>query len=305
MPVWQFGNDRGAAARALLLAEALFEGPRGGSRNVPFAWEYKVCGVGLFARNETNVVPALFVETAGPVSELSALNWNNVAEAGAALRAVFGTNLEWLGEVVAVRVPPTLLHANPGDGVRVLKNTGLLGSAVTWKGGRGYLTAGHVAQGSGNAVHDSRGSKLGDVVFIRTGSSAVSGGCTSSSVDVAVIESAPGVTVLSAGISGTGMASPRAAVNVYTASGPVGALIYAATQWWWMSGMGVALTQVYLSGSSVTGSGDSGGPVTLSASPNVVIGHVVGGNAVLSCFQDVDHQLAEIRGDPAFSTIAI
>lgn len=305
MPVWQFGNDKGAAARAALLAEALFEGPRGESRKAPFAWEYKICGVGLFARNATNVVPALFVETTGAVNQLSVLNWSNDAEASAALTAVFGTNRQWLGEVVAVRVPPTLHHAGPGDGITVLGKTGLLGSAVKWAGGHGYLTAGHVAQAKGNAVFDSGGSKLGNVVFIRTGSSAVSGGCTSSSVDVAVIDLGPGIPVLTAGISRTGMASPRASVDVYTASGPQVALIYAATQWWWMSGAGVALTQVYLSGSSITSPGDSGGPVTLSASPNLLIGHVVGGNAVLSCFQEVDHQLAEIRGDPTFSTITI
>jgi hypothetical protein len=176
---------------------------------------------------------------------------------------------------------------------------------VKWGGGHGYLTAGHVAQAKGNAVYDSTGSKLGDVVSVRTGSSAVLGGCTSSSVDVAVIDPAPGIPAVTAGITGTGTASPHANVNVHTALGPKAALIYAATQWWWMSGAGVALTQVYLSGTSVTTPGDSGGTVTLSASPHVLIGHVVGGNAVLSCFQEVDHQLAEIRGDPTFSTITI
>jgi hypothetical protein len=252
-------------------------------------------------------VPALFVETPDAVNELLALNWNDDAQASSALTAVFGTNLQWLGELVAVRVPPTLPHACPGDGITVAGNTGLLGSAVRWAGGHGFLTAGHVAQAMGNAVFDSVGSNLGNVVFVRTGSSAVSGGCTSSSVDVAVIRLRAGIPVQTAGITGTGTASPRASVHVYTALGPRPhpALIYAATQWWWMSGLGVALTQVYLSGSGVTNPGDSGGPVTLSAYPNLVVGHVVGGNAVLSCFQEVDHQLAEIRGDPTFSTITI
>jgi hypothetical protein len=263
--------------------------------------------VGLFARNETNVVPALFVETTDAVNELTVLNWNDDAQASTALTAVFGTNLRWRGEVVAVRVPPTLFHAvRPGARITVPgKPPGLLGSAVKWAGGHGYLTAGHVVHAKGNAVYDSGGSKLGNVVFIRTGSSAVSGGCTSSSVDVAVIDLGPGIPFVTAGISGTGTASLCATVDVGTASGPKAALIYAATQWWWMSGMGVALTQVYLSGSSVTSPGDSGGPVTLSASPNLLIGHVVGGNTLLSCFQEVDHQLAEIRGDPTFSTITI
>ncbi len=305
MPVWQFGNDRGAAARAALLAEALFEGPTGANRTAPFAWEYKICGVGLFARNETNVVPALFVETTGPVSQLSALNWNDVAEANAALTAVFGPNLNWLGEVVAVQVPPTLAHTAPGDSIIVLANTGLLGSAVTWAGGQGYLTAGHVAQAKGNIVYDNARSKIGKIVFIRTGNSAVAGGCSSSSIDVAIIATVPGAPIVKGGISATGTPFPRAAVMVYTATGHKPGFIYAATQWWWMSGMSVALTQVYLSGSSITTHGDSGGPVTLSTSPNRVIGHIVGGNAVLSCFQDVDHQLAEIRGDPTFSTIVI
>ncbi len=306
MPIWRFGNDRGAAARALLLAEALFEGPQARNRSVPFALEYRVCGVGLFARNETDVVPALYIETEGASAPLSAVGWRDVPDAYSALTAVFGENLEGIGEVVAVRVPSTTLHTSPGDITSVAGQSGLLGAPVTWSGGSGYLTAGHVGQANGMSAADSGGAKIGNVVFVRTGSSATAGGCATFSVDVAVIGLTSGVTQLNTrGISGTAVPSPRAPVVVFTRSGNKPAVIYGAAQWWWVSRAQLALTQIYISGSAVTKKGDSGGPVVLAKSPGSVIGHVIGGNNVLSCFQDADHQLAEIRTDPAFSSISI
>ena len=54
MWLWEFGASLETAARALLLSEGLYHGPTLGETgewsNVPFAFNYGITGVGLYAR---------------------------------------------------------------------------------------------------------------------------------------------------------------------------------------------------------------------------------------------------------------
>jgi hypothetical protein len=307
MAVWEFGDNREAAGRALLLAAALLDGPRNTDRPEagPFGWRFRICGVGLFAR-QTEVVPAVYIERES-VFELAALNWREAPEVVAALRAAFGENLDWVGDnVVAVPVSSTFLHADPGDPLHVLKMNGQFGAPVTWGAGKGFLTAGHVGQKVNMSVDDGSGKRLGTVVFVRTANAIQPQGCAGSSVDVAVVALDPGVPQGNRlKIVSTTVPAPYGAVEVHTRSGVKPARVSGAARWWYVSGKGVTLTEIYLSGGGVTAYGDSGGPVMEAGWGGRIIGHIVSGGAAISCFQDIDHQLAEIRKDPAFATIRL
>ncbi len=308
MALWEFGSDRDAAGRALLFAAALLDGPRGTdfTEVAPFGWKHRICGVGLVAKDQTQVVPALFIERTDPIFELSALDWREVPEARNGLREAFGANLDWVGNVVAVPVAPSSLHARSGGPVNVLGQNGQLGAPVTWDGDSGYLTAGHVGQLVNENAYDENGVNFGRVVFVRTASPIQPQGCAGSSVDVAVIRLNRDLphnnNLLIASIAAP---QPDGRVEVHTRRGVKIAQIYGAARWWYVSGGRVTLTEVYLSSRGVTQAGDSGGPVLLAGATGQIIGHIVSGGTATSCFQDIAHQLSEIRKDPNFQAIRL
>ncbi len=321
MALWEFGTDRDATGRALLLAAALFDGPRWVRSpsavlepsltlpGAPFSWNFGICGVGLFSMDPFLVTPALYFQRVGPVDALTPRPWPAVPEAVQALREVFGNDLDWIGNTQVVFVSPTSLHAEPGGPVHVSAENGELGAPVTWgvnRAHRGYLTAGHVGRLLKNAADDGKGNALGDVVFVRTASKGQPLDCASSSLDVAVIELKPNVHHGNRlKIASTVVPAPNASVDVYTRKGMRTVQIWGATKWWYISSSRVTLTEIYLSHTGVTSSGDSGGPVLLSGGSGEIIGHIVSGGSATSCFQDIDHQLVEIRKDPTFQHIQI
>ncbi|MGB8032046.1 MAG: hypothetical protein WCF30_20535 [Terracidiphilus sp.] len=249
-------------------------------------------------------MPALFFEQKDhPITQLSARHWREFPLAGAALRDAFGENLDWVGDAVAVPVSPSSLHALPGGPVRVMAQNGELGAPVTWNGCNGYLTAGHVGQSLNEEAYDENHGNIGKVVFVRTANAIQPQGCAGSSVDVAIIKLYPG---LQHGYRySIGIPQPNDTVVVHTRRGMEIAQIYGAARWWYVSKVGVTLTEVYLSSRGVTEEGDSGGPVLLARSKGQIIGSIVSGGTATSCFQDIAHQLSEIRKDPNFQNIRL
>jgi hypothetical protein len=256
--------------------------------------------VGLFAQNATQVVPCIYFEQPGIVHDLIAQPVTTFPGIVDALGKVFGP-LPWSNSIYAAAVSSTEMHGHPGDYVKCTV-PGQLGAPVTWKGKRGFLTAGHVGGAVKTLAYDAAGKQIGTVVF----SLNPPAGAKSTGVDVAVIELPAGVTPGNKlGIKTAKVPQPNAAVVVHTRKGPQNAQIYGANHWWYASGSGVTYTEVYLSNAGVTAGGDSGGPVLLSGTPGGIIGHIVCGGAATSCFQDIDHQLNAIGNDPAFNGIAI
>ena len=195
-----------------------------------------------------------------------------------------------------MQVSPTALQVGPGSATRALGINGQLGAPVSWSANKGYLTAGHVAQSVKASVDDGNGKVIGKVAWVRTASAVQPQGCAGSSVDVAVIELQVGRPNNKGGIKSTALAQPFSALDVQTKKGVKTTRIVGTARWWYLPRpTGVTLTEIYLSEKDVTADGDSGGPVLLSAPGGQVIGHIEGGGKNTSCFQDIHHQLAEVR----------
>ncbi len=304
MALWEFSRNREVAGRALVISAGLMQGPRGAdfNRYGPFGAQFGICGVGVVYLEEySNLIPAVFY-LGEPSPRL--FRWNDNSSVVEALRAAFGNDLDWVRDTAAIPVLPTELLARPGEDIDGPFLSGLFGAPVTWAGKQGFLTAGHVADATGSNIADKAGNSIGQAVFVRKGQAIQPQGCNSSSVDVGVIELNTGVAQSNnLGIRTSAIPKPNSAVDVHTSNGVKPAKINGAASWWWVSAQQVVLTELYLSG-AVTVSGDSGGPVLLQGGNGEIIGHVVAGGTV-SCYQDIDHQLAEIRKDPAFQNISI
>jgi len=309
MWLWEFGAPIEIAARALLLSEGLYEGPTAGEggewSNVPFGFNYGITGVGLYVRNPGDIVPSIY--TVGS-PEQKEMTWGNFPSGGPfyeAVARVFGTDLDWiLKDVIVVQTGKLELQADPGDPIQTTV-TGQLGAPVQWGGGAscGFLTAGHVGRSVGSIVQDSALNMVGTVVLALdpTGKGATP------EIDVAVVEVAAHAWGNRLGISGASAGSGSAAIDIYRRSypNPIPSTIQGGKGWCVVSPPGAPLTTlnaVYLSSAGVTAGGDSGGPVMLQGTTNM-IGHVAAGGPATSCIQDVRHQMRKIKSNPAFRTI--
>ena len=166
------------------------------------------------------------------------------------------------------------------------------------------LTAGHVGKSVGTIVHDSSLNTVGRVVFALdpTGKGATP------EIDVAVVELAAGQGWGNKlGITGSVVPPPLAALDIYRRSlpNPVVNTVRSKSAWWIVSQNPLTtLLSVYITTSGATGGGDSGGPVLLQGTKNLV-GHIAAGGPAASCLQDVRYQLRKIKSNPAFSSIRI
>jgi hypothetical protein len=220
-----------------------------------------------------------------------------------AVARVFGTNLDWiLKDVIVVQTGRLELQADPGDPVQTTA-TGQLGAPVQWGTSFGFLTAGHVGKSVGSIVQDSGLNTVGTVVFAMdpTGKGATP------EIDVAVVEVPWKDWGNRLGITGAAVARGSAAIDIYRRSypNPIPSTIQGGKGWCVVSPPGAPLTTlnaVYLSSAGVTAGGDSGGPVMLNRTTNI-IGHVAAGGPATSCIQDVRHQMRKIKSKPAFKTI--
>ena len=311
MWLWEFGASVETAGRALLLSEGLYHGPLTGEFNepfeVPFALNYGITGVGLYALSSSEIVPCLYTPGSLDVSELTPHPFQLGGPFFEAILQVFGKDFEWIvRDLIVVETGPMELQYDPGDPIQTTTHTGQLGAPVQWGSSRGFLTAGHVGQKSGTTITDASLRKVGSVVYALdpTGKSATPG------IDVAVVEvpyGTPWGNTL--GITGTSVATPLAAIDVYRRStpNPVASSVRSKADWWVVtapSTPSTTLRAIYLSSTGVTSGGDSGGPVLLQGTTKI-IGHVAAGGAAASCIQDVRRQLRKIKSDPTFSSIHI
>jgi hypothetical protein len=334
MWLWEFGASMDVAARALLLAEGLYQGPEPESQSettasVPFGLSYGICGVGLYAlptghaaskskgsilfppfTARENIVPCLFV-TAGPgLERLVTQPLATFAPAGAAITAVFGEEYTtWTSDVVVAPVSPMRPQADPGDPVQTSK-TGQLGAPVSWGGGKGYLTAGHVGLSVGSVVYDDAGSRIGSIVYADdptgVGSTAAPG------IDVALVDLDSGIPWgNSLGIASAAVAKGLDNVDVYTRaslkSGPTMVSLCSKSEWFIVDDPPTpptALRGVYLSSNGVTAAADSGGPVLLNGTKSI-IGHIGAGGSNTSCFQDIRRQLRRIKSNSIYKAITL
>src|SRR5262249_3716421 len=120
---------------------------------------------------------------------------------------VFGGFPDWLRESRLFGVEEPVPQLASGD-VITCPNSGSAGCNVSWSGGRGFLTAGHVA-GSPMASCYSAGVCIGTVVYSNTSS----GHGTFPEDDVAVVELQPGVS-LGTQLRGPAIAAPNSPVTV-------------------------------------------------------------------------------------------
>jgi hypothetical protein len=328
MALWSFGESPLLSARALFLAEALYHGPsREGAPgpDIPFGARYGIYGVGLasffggFAEafgvcmlmEEQLVPPPLASDLAYegdsdmmvmPVVRAVALR--EVAAASDPMGQLFGERinspeLEWLNSVAVLAVPAPAPNFSPGDKIYATQQ-GLAGTPVSWSGGHGFLTAGHVGA-MRTAVADGSG-QVGTVVFC---SDPTSHG-KSVEADVAVVELTKGVRMhTSPAVTGSLRPASSCDVDVYTQTGPTTISLMGDLKWLFMPATNGTYGEVYMSTSGVTVGGDSGGPVFRQGSSEL-IGHVVGSSGTAtSYFQSVDYQIDEIRKNPTFANIRL
>lgn len=310
MWLWEFGAPIETAARALLLAEGLYEGPTLGESgewsNVPFGFTYGITGVGLYARGPNDIVPSIYTVGSPELKEMIWTPFPTFSPFYEAVARVFGTELDWiLKDVIVVQTGRLELQADPGDPIQTSTDTGQLGAPVRWGPSCGYLTAGHVGKSVGTAIDDPALHTVGTVVYAAdpTGKGATP------EIDVAVVEVPSRSWGNRLGITGAAVARGLAAVDVYQRFNPkpIPSTIQGGKSWFVTSPPGAPLTTlnaVYLTSTGVTSGGDSGGPVMLSGT-STMIGHVVAGGPNTSCIQDVRHQLRKIKSNPAFKAIRI
>jgi hypothetical protein len=129
---------------------------------------------------------------------------------------------DWLSDVGIIVITPPEPQIAPGDPISS-PNIGTVGCRVSWTGGYGFLTAGHVATASGRNVYDGR-TLLGTVRF----SQNPTGGGTARCADVAVVEAAFG-TQFSSGYSGAANAPPNTNVTIVNSRSPGSTIIALAS----------------------------------------------------------------------------
>jgi len=302
--LWPFAASRDTISTALVLSEALLLGPVGAPRlapnEPPYGHRFGVFGAAIFT-NETSsrLVAGLLVDSdliGVPATRVPLLEVPTVL---AALVSLFGSDLLWLNDAFAYSVTPPSLHVGPGTMLSAA-SLGTVGAPVTWGASRGVLTAGHVAGPVGSAAYMA-GVRIGDVVFSRD----PTGLGHQPDADVAVVELAAGIAPISGSITAAASISDAPSVEVLQQHGRQYTTVIGKAAWLYVPGYNATYADAYLTLAEVTQPGDSGAPM-LAAGTTHVVGHVIGSSpGVTSYVQDIALQLAAIRGDPSFASIAI
>jgi hypothetical protein len=271
------------AARAALIGSALQSGGLG-------ALEI-VLGAGLVWAGE-RLRPMVIVtqECVGfgdglrPLREVEPA-WNIVRDA-------LGSGPAWLDDTYAFVMPSPEPHLQPGDPI-TSPPIGTVGCRVSWSGGSGFLTAGHVAPTVGSGVFDGR-TRLGTV----KASSNPAGSGTATRADVAIVELSAGLSFTSS-FQGAAAAGPNAPIKVANSGAGSGRIMGFCNFVYWPKINGT-YGDTYLTTAAVSTGGDSGSAV-IDAN-NKVVGLIVGGAqstkggvrfAITSFIQDVRYQLAQ------------
>jgi hypothetical protein len=202
--------------------------------------------------------------------------------------------------VLGVRAPRP--GAGPADGVvcrvgSVKIGDGTLGAIVSAAGTDAILTAGHVGSSMG-ATAASGANPVGTISFTV---SPMSQPPKVPSADVAVITigpralSAQRLTIAVSGaairVSGAAIAGPGDSVELYSPRGVQRDTLFGFSSWVWSPQLPGTWADVYLTDHSISVGGDSGAPVLLQGTDEL-IGHVVGESANVTTFiQAIDCQL--------------
>lgn len=250
----------------------------------------RVLGVGVAFDEEDQLLPTVFIEQ-------ESSEWANLERRPLTL-SIGDRNVTEDSPVSFVGLPRARIAAGPGERCTGILN-GTFGARVTdASGDPGLLTAGHVVAATGQDVYDSSGAKVGVVTECRDTAQLpplVPG------PDVALVKLDPGVTPSgSPHASQAGTAQPRSDLRVEGAvSGTSTTWVRGISMWW--AGPDPTTGDwgyVLITRDGVTDGGDSGGPVFLDGTDELV-GHVVGGSpGVYSLVQEVDYQLG-IQPSPA------
>jgi hypothetical protein len=196
-----------------------------------------------------------------------------------------GAEPEWLRWTGAVVIPSPEPHVGAGQPISS-PNIGTVGCQVSWNGGSGFLTAGHVAPTANAGVYDGR-TRLGTVRFANN----PAGGGTAPQADVAVVELPTGASYTPA-LGRATAAVPNTPITVLSSSGAKGVIRGLCSWFSWPSIRGT-YGDTYLTGTPVSTGGDSGSAVVDGS--NGVVGLIVGGAAGMTSFiQDVGYQIRQV-----------
>jgi hypothetical protein len=198
---------------------------------------------------------------------------------------------DWLGEVLAWTLPaPDPQVAMGGDILHGVMR-GTRGFDVSWNGGAGFLTAGHVAPASKGKVFDARFSFVGEVQAF----SDPRGSGNAPAADAAVIEwhstytNRPQAAQLNAVPARGG--DP---LSLQLRTGPQPSAVNAFAPYWLSSTIAGTYGDVYATTQCVSAPGDSGAAV-INANGDAVGTVVAGAPPFTTLVQDVSYQLSGIR----------
>jgi len=305
MALWDFARgDLAVAGKALLLADALLNGPGGVSPARPGPWAAPdgICGVGVLL-SPTGLVPFILVD-GGPAAPSSPPTPQPLLP--------FLTNMklvptlfpgDFLLDVMVLVVSTPELNAAPGEPVVVGTLLGTLGAQVQWLSGKGFVTAGHVAQQAGMGAALGNPPQPGTVEVSLDPQN--SGGQLSADVAVLSVKTplpTPGRFI------GPSLANPADMIAIQTVTGGPGgrsAKVIAMTKWLHVGSANATCAEVYLTDQCVTVKSDSGAPAVLRGAPEIV-GHVVGASPGCTTYlQDAAFQFKVLRTHPNFGLLSL
>jgi len=300
----QSGEDANAVGQAMLLAQALMDGPPEAgprtycyttprsvnSKSEPFGARFGVRGVGVISADRRLHAAILQYSSDAPLTPEPLAQ---VQDLHSAVRYAIRGGFEAVANAMVVRISEPELQAAPGDAVSAaLKGTA--GVQLNWGSGLdGILTAGHVGKSSG--IKATVAGASGSVVLALDPTNHGA----SPEADVSVIQ-LPSAVPATSRITSTTTAGPGDSVTIATRSGTsVSATIMGQMQWLWLPKSSCTCGHVYMTTKYVTSQGDSGAPVRKGGD---LIGHVIAASVGMTTYiQLIDYQLQEIKRNAAFS----
>lgn len=296
-----FARSPEFGAQAQRWAEAMFFGPTNQARVEPFGPDYGVSGVGLIHRNDEDYI-ALFTPLKPGMAELP-LEKVELIDPKSDEAIYVATELAMPGEALdyvrVVHVPDIIRNTTAGTAVHgALRGTA--GPQATWANGRrGFLTAGHVAVGTGT-VTDSYGTTIGTTIYALDPATPAAG--SRPNIDVALIE-VPTNAATTAFTLGTPLAGSTA-VNLHLGTGLAASTILGMISWFVWPSIGGTYVDLYMTNAACTVAGDSG--ATATSGSRDVVGLVVGGTATFTSYvQDIHRQLATLTTAAGLGSLSL
>lgn len=204
----------------------------------------------------------------------------------APIAQMLGESPEWLKEVFVWAIPSPIPQVNRGAGI-VQSQTGTAGFAISWNGGHGYVTAGHVAQAGGGVVRLANGAPtpLGNVIV----SHNPAGHGNAPLPDVAIVQDVPSNHQPSTIKLSAGQRGDR--VSIITSRGVLSDVICAYTDAYYSTPANCCFANVHQTEGGVTQGGDSGSAAVHENTGEAIGSVVAGRHGFVTLLQDVAFQL--------------